>query len=104
MPRGIFTVKSNPVKGREDEYHAWYGRHIEEVLAIPGFVAARRYRLVGDDDGNDGHYLAVYDLEADDLAGVVAELRSRSEGGHLETTEARSAATPPDARLYESID
>ena len=38
------VVQTGPVSAeREDEYNDWYsGTHIPEVLAIPGFVAARR--------------------------------------------------------------
>jgi hypothetical protein len=40
---------------------------------VPGFVSARRYRRVGDDGGAE--YLAVYEIDADDLAAPVSELR-----------------------------
>ena len=36
-------VFSDPVAGREDEYHTWYTEtHLPELLTLPGFVAARR--------------------------------------------------------------
>jgi hypothetical protein len=29
----------------EEEYDAWYDAHLDEILAVPGFRAAQRYKL-----------------------------------------------------------
>ncbi|MCW2929587.1 MAG: hypothetical protein JWM19_549 [Actinomycetia bacterium] len=44
MPKGIMVVQSRPVSAdRGDEYNEWYSSmHIPEILAVPGFTAARR--------------------------------------------------------------
>ena len=34
-----------------DSYAAWLGPHIEEVLAVPGFVAAEWWDVEADSDG-----------------------------------------------------
>lgn len=46
MPKGMLVVESRPADpAREDEYNDWYtNTHIPEVCAVPGFVAARRYK------------------------------------------------------------
>ena len=42
--RAVLIVMSDAVEGRDDEYNDWYDRvHLADVLALPGFVAARRY-------------------------------------------------------------
>jgi hypothetical protein len=42
----LFLVLTNPVKGKEDEYNRWYNDdHIDDVLAVPGFVGVQRFRL-----------------------------------------------------------
>ena len=44
----------------EDEFHRWYfGEHVAERMACPGFRSARRFEAV---DGNP-RYLAIYDLD-----------------------------------------
>jgi hypothetical protein len=66
VAKGIMVVQSAPADpSREDEYNEWYSTvHIPEILSIPGFAAARRYKAP------DGSYLAVYEL--DDVGAVTA--------------------------------
>ncbi len=103
MPKGIMVVQSSPADpSQEDEYNRWYSEvHIPELLAVPGFVAARRYRVVS--GAPEGHtHLAVYELEADDLTAPVKELRARSAG---KTTEDRPPlGAPPIVTIYELLD
>jgi hypothetical protein len=67
------VVLTNPVPGREEEYNAWYdGRHLDDVLRCPGFVAAQRFDYAtspgSSTDAPSHKYLAIYDIESDDLA------------------------------------
>jgi hypothetical protein len=83
MAKYTFIVLTNPVEGKESEYNDWYNRqHIPDVLNVPGFVSAQRFHLADDQmsrDGNRAHkYLAVYEIETDDLAATLKELRARS--------------------------
>jgi hypothetical protein len=42
----LFFVLTNPTEGQEAEYNRWYDeQHIDDVLAIPGFVGMQRFRL-----------------------------------------------------------
>jgi len=66
-----FIVLSNPVPGREDEYNDWYdGRHVDDVLKIPGFVRVQRFEYADPlrDDPPKHKYLSIYDIESDDIA------------------------------------
>ncbi|WP_106398792.1 DUF4286 family protein [Actinocorallia populi] len=101
MPKGIMVVQSSPSDpSREDEYNAWYtDTHLPEVLAVPGFVSARRYKVLG--GGPEGHtYLAVYELEADDLTAPVKELRARG----TSKNDLPPLGPPPIATIYELLD
>jgi hypothetical protein len=93
MPKGIMVVQSAPASPScEDEYNAWYtGTHIPELLAIPGFAAARRYKAP------DGTYLAIYDL--DDVS-AVQKLRQTS----TTRSEFLRLDPPPVATVYEAAD
>jgi hypothetical protein len=79
MGRHLLVVMSNPVSAeRETEYNEWYsGRHIGDVVGIPGFAAATRYvaspaQVVGQPQLK---YLAVYEIDAEDPADAVKSLR-----------------------------
>jgi hypothetical protein len=51
----------------EDDFNEWYDAHLPEILSIPGFVSAQRYRLdpvVTDDDaGVSYRYMALYEIK-----------------------------------------
>jgi len=53
----------------DEEFNAWYDAHLPEILSIPGFVSARRYRLepVVKDAAEpvSYRYLAAYEIEGD---------------------------------------
>jgi hypothetical protein len=66
-----FVVLTNPAPGREEEFNAWYdGRHLNDVLRVPGFVAAQRleHAGLGRDSPAQYKYLTIYDIESDDIA------------------------------------
>jgi hypothetical protein len=73
-------VFTDPVPGREDEYNDWYDHvHLRDVLAVPGFVAAQRFRLTMPMIGDlKSRYLAVYEFEAAIPAEVLAEIGRRA--------------------------
>jgi hypothetical protein len=105
MPKGIMVVQSSPAEGRENEYNEWYSQtHIPQILEIPGFVDARRFRVSGDGLPPGHKYLAVYELEAGDLAEPVAELRSRSTSGRMDRSDALAANPAAVITIYELID
>jgi hypothetical protein len=61
-------VFSNPTPGQDDEYNDWYNNiHLAEVVEIPGFVAAQRFELSGDQlDGfptSEHRYLSIYEFD-----------------------------------------
>lgn len=82
-PVALWVVLTNPVAGKEAEYNAWYdGRHLDDSLAIPGFVAGRRYKVtdtVGPESARWA-YLALYEIELDRAAEALAEAAARAGG------------------------
>jgi hypothetical protein len=101
VPKGIMVVQSRPSDpAREQEFNDWYGsKHLPAVLAVPGIVAARRYRARDQDS-----YLAIYELDSDDLAGTVNELRARSASGQVPMSDVLQLDPPPVVTLYELIE
>jgi hypothetical protein len=82
MAKYTFVVMTNPTAGKDAEFNEWYNKnHIPDVLNVPGFVSGHRFRLADAQAGGEASkaykYLALYEIETDDLAGVLKELRSR---------------------------
>ena len=79
MARHLLLVHTTPLAGREDEYNAWYDSvHLREVLEVPEFVAAQRFSVAATRAGDPppAHpYLAIYELETDDIDAALARLR-----------------------------
>lgn len=110
MPKGIMVVQSDPAEpSREDEYNDWYDNtHVPEICAVPGFVSARRYKVhrpAADGDGWPAQaYLAIYEIDADDLMAPAAELRARSAAGQTHGTDALRVDPPPVVTIYELLE
>ena len=117
MTENLHLVFSKPPEAIPDEeYNRWYDFHLGEILVVPGFVAARRYRLqtVKGDWTPSGHrYLSAYELEGDprdvmrELDKEVASGRMRLPGWFPEITFAsfncHSHGNPADARLADHL-
>jgi hypothetical protein len=74
-----YVVFSNPTSEREDEYNKWYNEvHLPDVLAVPGFVSARRFKIAQDDNKLPASYLALYEMETDDPETSLQDLASRA--------------------------
>ncbi len=78
MAKGILLVETRPASPDQAEaYHKWYNEtHISQILAVEGFVSARR--LESQDD--EGTFIAIYEIEADDLETARANLQASSPG------------------------
>lgn len=92
MQRYKLVVLSNPVEGREDEYNEWYSTtHTRDMLAIPGILAVERFNLAAFqrfDSPQPYRYLAIYEVETDNLENVTGEMRRRSGTPALVVSEA----------------
>lgn len=105
MARGIMVVQSSPVSpDREDEFNDWYDNvHIPELCAVPGFVSARRYKAPAAGSEDAPRYLAIYEIDADDLSGPPAEWSARRAAGLATGTTALRQDPPPAVTIYELL-
>ena len=91
MAKYTFVVLTNPTSGKEAEYNEWYNKqHIPDVLNVPGFVAAQRFRLANAQmgDNNPHRYLALYEIETNDLAATLKDMQSRVGGADMIMSDA----------------
>ena len=95
MAKGIILVESRPsAPERDQEYNTWYDEvHLPQLVALPGFVSARRFRPV---DG-DAPYVAIYEIEGDDLQGVLDNMIANA--GRLTMSDALQLDPAPIPRL-----
>src|SRR5204862_229926 len=88
--RWINMVESNPDPSREPAFNEWYDNtHVPDILQTPGFVRARRFLNKEFRDGR-GEFLAIYEIETDDLEQTMKVRLARREA---ETKAGRSSVS-----------
>ena len=100
--KGILLVMSDATPGDDDAYNAWYDEvHLADVLSVPGFVAARRFVAVPSVHGElpASRYLAIYEIDADDLDAVQRALGAAAKGMDISPTIDRGSAVTYTYRL-----
>ena len=92
--RSVLLVMSNPVEGREEEYHEWYeNTHIGEVLWVPGIVSGQRFELVAEKGQPETRrFLVLYEVEGDPQAVFDALNAARDERQQSRAFEWRTAS------------
>ena len=93
MGKHVMVVQSRAKPGREAEYIHWYDTiHIHDILAIPGVKSGRRYEATPVQIGAPGlPVLAIYELEVDSPASIMAEMGKRSAEGKMQKCDALDA-------------
>lgn len=81
MSKAIMVVQTNLTDdSRADEFNRWYNdTHLADIVDLPGVVAATRYEVqkipvLRGSDPPTHRYLAIYEIEADDLVAVAKAL------------------------------
>ncbi|HLK73013.1 MAG TPA: hypothetical protein VKU77_05125 [Streptosporangiaceae bacterium] len=99
MAKSMFMAWASPVDDEsEAEFNAWYdGTHVPQVrAAIPAITAAHRYRVADLPGAPATHrYVAVYEMDTDDVAGAMAALVAASTDGRIEMTTTMDLANNP---------
>lgn len=106
MTRSFYVLRSNPVSGRDDDYNEWYqNRHLADVLAIPGFVSAQRYRLAENPRNRRAtyRYMVVYELEGDADVALTALGDAMSNGMEISDAMDVSREGRPEGFVYEML-
>lgn len=101
MTRGILVVETELAAGASAaEFHRQYDHvHLPEMLAIEGFVAARRFEPV---DGSPA-FLAIYEIDAEDIDAVRRRLAEAIRAGSLTTPAGVSDDPPPRVRFFRQL-
>ncbi len=102
-----FVVLTNPTPGKDAEFNRWYNeQHIPDVLNAAGFVCAQRFKLSDVQNGpkvDQTHkYLALYEIETDDLAASLKDLQSRAGTADMIMSDAIDLKGA-NARIFEPV-
>ena len=105
-------VFTNPVEGREDEFHDWYDNvHIPDVLDVDGITAVTRYEVshlkvgftrVGIAERTGGlnqRYLAVWEIEGE-LQDMFVSARNAFAEGRMRMSD---VFTDAEAYIFSEI-
>ena len=76
MEKWIYTVQTDCTDpSKEKEFNDWYDNiHLPDLLKMPGFIGAKRYEI-GEPVEGEGKYLALYQIETDDIGLVMDDMR-----------------------------
>jgi len=90
MAKFVLVVQSKAQPGRDDDYNAWYDdHHFGEICALPGVTGGRRLDYVMSLMGDPGlPYLALYEVETDDIGATMAEMGKRGASGEMTMSDA----------------
>jgi hypothetical protein len=101
VAKGIIYLETMPVSpDREEDYHTWYNdTHLAEICSVDGIVSARRFAPT---DGK-GPFIAIYELDCDDLDGVVQRLGELGASGKMSSLQYLSLEPPPIPKVYRQI-
>ena len=106
MAKCKLVALTTPLPGKEAEFHDWYqNAHLGEIISIPGFLGAQRFKLVARLAGSDSNpYLAIYDAETDDPGALLAGLGELVKSGKMTPPAYQDMATTYTALFTECGD
>ena len=102
----LFAFSDCKDPSREKEFNDWYNTmHLPDMLEVPGMIKASRWMSAVSKPGEYRKYLAMYELETDDIAKFDQSVRER---GMRTLKEGRFSDLPtfepPQApRIYKQI-
>jgi hypothetical protein len=73
----VFSDCKEPA--REKEFNDWYSNmHVPDMLEVPGMIRATRWMSAEPERSQHRKYLALYEMETDDIKKFDASVRERS--------------------------
>ena len=91
----LFAFSDCKDPAREKEFNAWYDSiHVPDMLEVPGMIRATRWASAEPKEGQHRKYLAMYELETDDIEKFNLSVRERG----MRTVERGPVFRPPRLR------
>lgn len=101
LDRQYYLMLTNATYGQDEQFNAWYSDvHLEDVLKVPGFVAAQRFRLIDSPalKSYPYRYLAIYEIQGRPPEEALGDLNARAGAGQMIVSPALDTSA-----LYASV-
>lgn len=100
MAKFVMIGQSAARPGQAEAFRRWYDEcHFPEICALPGVTGGRRFDAALMPIGPCGQpFLAIYEIECDDIEAFMAELGQRMADGSL--TPSPEAFDPESATIW----
>jgi len=99
------VVFTNAVEGKDKEYNDWYqNTHLKQIVSIKSFAQAQRFRFhtnIIPGSANPAQYMAVYDIETDDINAALGAMGELAASGRMPLPD--SMAQPMIGAVYEEF-
>ena len=103
-PKAMLVVYSSPAEGANaEELAKWYDWHMDDIMTAPGFVGAARYELDSLNAGEATQWVAIYQLDREDVDKVQEELGgvlAKAPSGAIPTLDDGSPALDVQGYVY----
>ena len=99
------VVFTNAVEGKDREFNDWYqNTHLQQIVSIKSFKQAQRFRFhanIVPGSGDTSRYMAVYDIETDDIGASLAAMNELAASGRMPLPD--SMGQPIIGAVYEEF-
>jgi hypothetical protein len=104
MAKAILIASSSPTSPEQEaEFNDWYeNTHIGQVrAAVPSITNVSRYRSVDPTGASDEvRYIAIYEMDSDNVAADAALLGAAAQSGKLDPTTTMDVAVNPPVLVF----
>ena len=101
MAKGVLIVEAHPASPEQAaDFHSWYeDTHMKEMVALDGVVSAQRFAPLQ----GDGPFVAVYQIEGDDLDALADRLTAITRSSELTPPVGIQLSPPPAVRYLRLV-
>ncbi len=100
MNKTLMVVGSNVSSAEQEaEFNDWYtNQHLDDVIGVEGIISATRYGLssvrpLAETEESSFRYLALYEIETDDLESLSKNLQEALADGRIPVTDSIEIVT-----------
>lgn len=97
----LYMVFSNPVPGKEREFDDWYQQHMEQVVAVDGFVSGSRWNAqeVPERETPEYAHVVTYEISGP-IEAALAGLKAAAVAGNISRPDPALVESPLKSVIY----
>lgn len=103
-PKAVLLLFTRPATGAPVQpFNEWYDAHVRDIIKTPGIRGAARYELAKVNVGSTSPYLAIYELDTDDIEPLNRNLNQQREQWRMPTTDKGEPWVQVDGLAYFTL-